>query len=42
MGETRGTYGVEAKYIQGFLWVNFKEGDHSEDLGIDGRLLLKC
>ena len=21
-------------------WINLKEGDHSEDLGIDGKLIL--
>ena len=26
----------------GFLWENLSEGDHSKDLGIDGRIILKC
>jgi hypothetical protein len=25
----------------GFLWGNLNEGDHFEDLGIDGRIILK-
>ena len=25
----------------GFWWGNLKEGDHIEDLGIDGRMMLK-
>jgi hypothetical protein len=26
---------------QGFLWVDLKEWDHVEDLGADGRMILK-
>jgi len=25
----------------GFWWVNLRERDHSEDLGIDGRIILR-
>jgi hypothetical protein len=26
----------------GFWWGTLKEGDHLKDLGIDGRIILKC
>ena len=32
---------IERKIHTGFLLVNLKEGDHSEELGIDGRLILQ-
>ena len=27
--------------IQGFWWENLREGDHWENLGVDGRIILK-
>jgi hypothetical protein len=27
--------------IQGFGWGNLREGDHMQDLGVDGRIILK-
>ena len=27
---------------RGFLWSNLRERDHLEDVGIDGRIILKC
>jgi hypothetical protein len=33
MGARRGTYSV--------LWENLREGDHLEDPGVDGRIILK-
>jgi hypothetical protein len=41
MGGTYGTYGEEEKCIQGFRRGNLREGDHLEDLGVDGRVILK-
>jgi hypothetical protein len=36
MGEGRG------EVYTGFWWVNLREGDHLEDPGIDGRIILRC
>ena len=40
-GQGMSTYGEEQKYIQVFWWGSLKEGDHLEDLDIDGSILLK-
>jgi len=36
-----GMYGKRWKCIQGFDWKNLRDGGYSEDLGIDGRIILK-
>jgi hypothetical protein len=41
MGRTCGTYGGEERCIQGFSGGNLREGDHLEDPGVDGRIILK-
>jgi hypothetical protein len=35
------TYEGEERCIQGFSGGNLREGDHLEDPGIDGRIILK-
>jgi hypothetical protein len=35
MWEKRNAYMV-------FVWGNHRERDHLEDLGVDGRIILKC
>jgi hypothetical protein len=37
MGRTCGAYKREERWIQGFSGGNLREGNHMEDLGIDGR-----
>jgi len=39
MGEACSTYVVEE--YAGFWWGNLRERDQLEDLGIDGRIILK-
>jgi hypothetical protein len=39
MGGACSKYGERC--IQGFGWGRLKEGDHLEDLGPDGRIMLK-
>jgi hypothetical protein len=41
MGRTCGTYGGEERCIRGFSGGNLREGDHLEDPGVDGRIILK-
>jgi hypothetical protein len=40
MGRTCDTYGGEKH--AGFLWENVKERDQLKDLGVLGRIILKC
>jgi hypothetical protein len=32
---------VKGEVHTGFWWGNLREGDHLEDLGVDGRIILK-
>jgi len=41
MGGSCDTNGGEQKYAQGFGGEKLRESDHLEDLGIDGRIILK-
>jgi len=41
VGEIRGAHGRGRKYLAGFWWRHPKETDRLEDLGIDGRIMLK-
>ena len=41
MGRKCSAYGGEESCIQGFVGKNLKEGDHLEDPGIDGRIILR-
>jgi len=41
MGRKCRAYGGEESCIQGFVGKNLKEGDHMEDPGIDGRIILR-
>jgi hypothetical protein len=40
MGRTCSTYGVR-RGAKGFWWENLREGDHLENPGLDGRIILK-
>jgi hypothetical protein len=37
----RYVYGGREEVHTGFWWRNLREGDHLEDLGVDGRIILK-
>jgi hypothetical protein len=41
MGRECSTYGGEERCIQGFWWGNLRKRDHLEDLGVDGRIVLR-
>ncbi len=41
MGVKGSTYGIEERYILGFLWGNLRARDHLEDPNVDGRIILK-
>ena len=35
-------HGWETDVHKGFWWGDLRERDHLEDIGIDGRMILKC
>jgi len=41
MGGAGSTYGGRAEVHTEFLWGNLRERDHLEDLGEDGRIILR-
>jgi len=41
MGGVCRTYGGEERCIQGFRWGNLKERHHLEDIGVNGRIILR-
>jgi hypothetical protein len=41
MGGARSAYGGEKMRNTGFWWGKLREGDHLEDPGIDGRIILR-
>ena len=41
MGGSCGTYGGRGKAHTRFWWESLRERDHSEGLGIDGKIILK-
>ena len=42
MGGASGTYGRGEEVHSGFWWGNLKERNNLEDIGLDGRIILKC
>jgi hypothetical protein len=41
VGRACSTYGGRGKVHTGFWWGDVREGDHLEDPGLDGRMILK-
>jgi len=41
MGGACGTYGGEDRRIQGFRWGNLRERHYLEDIGVNGRIILR-
>jgi len=41
MGGTGSAYGGRREAYTGFWWRNLREGDHLEDSGVDGRIILR-
>jgi hypothetical protein len=41
MGGSCSTYGSDEICLQNVGWVKLKGRDHSEDLGVDGRIILE-
>jgi len=41
MGGACSTYGGPGEVLTGFWWGNLRERDHMEDLGVDGRVILR-
>jgi len=41
MGGTCSTYGGKERCIHGFWWGNVRARDNLEDLGVDGRIILR-
>jgi hypothetical protein len=42
MGSACSTHGRASKYIRRFAAENLEIREHLEDLGVDGRIILKC
>ena len=42
MGGACSTYGKQERCIQGFGRAKLREIHHFEELGVDGRIILKC
>jgi hypothetical protein len=41
MGGACGTCGEKKNFVHNFGWGNLKKRRHVEDLGVDGRIILK-
>jgi hypothetical protein len=42
MGKACGTYGRGDRCVQGFGGGDLRKRDYLENLGVDGRIILKC
>jgi hypothetical protein len=42
MGGACSTYGRRREVHTGTWWGNLRGGDHLGDLGVDGKIILKC